>query len=181
MHTQSLYFTQRLLFTLLACFFSVIGYGQEKDKTYSSRVRISDSYDFEVTHPSFGNQKLLGLHSEANKVDVSGKPTAAPSAWRFYYLPFFALKKDNATGKIMISERTSGEVVMPIIFDIKDARKIFRNHLIEQNLISETTAEGNVLMPSIKKIILETTSSYRYPISFVPRPLSPTYEGDFTT
>ena len=171
MYIQSVYPIKGLLFVAFMLCLSDICHAQ-------ARPRID--IDFLVPDPSFGSQRLLGVNSESNKVDALGKPTVVPSARRFYYFPFFALKKDVA-GKVIINETTKGVVEMPIIYDIPSTARIFKNYLIEKDLITDHTTDGNILMAPIKQLIVETDPTYRYQLRFTPQQVTGIVpEGRFT-
>jgi hypothetical protein len=93
-------------------------------------------------HIPWMGMKIFAMHADTNMPDASGKPTAAPEARRYYYLPLFAFEK-NALGEVQVTVE-GGAIKLAIIYDSDEVRKAVRKYLVDEKLIPADAMAGQV-------------------------------------
>jgi len=86
---------------------------------------------------------------------------------RYYYLPPIALKTKD--GILQISASADGEITLPVVWDRPETRRIFREHLLQHNLLDHEANEGQIQVVTARAIRVETPAGYIPRIVFGPR------------
>jgi hypothetical protein len=130
---------------------------EAKEALPAARTRPLPVKDFDVPLPD-SPVKLIGLNAESNR-PVLGRPTVPVMDRRYYYLPLFALQEDEK-GELQVTATGAGDIVLPIVFERGDLRRIFREHLEKEKLLDHTATEGQIQIISAKVFYIETDPSY---------------------
>lgn len=122
--------------------------------------------DFRINHKDLGNVTLLGMHSEANRLGIDGKPQVVPSERRFYYLPPISLVRTPKGIQGQIAD--DGTISLNVVWDRPEARRVFLEHLIEHKLVGENPTEGQIQLVSAKHMEIVTSPRYSPAVAFGP-------------
>lgn len=112
---------------------------------------------------------IIGLQAEGNLASSGSSiwPNAPLEERKFFYLPLLALKEQN--GKIEAQLEDDGRITVPIIFLTERTHEIYKEYLVNSNLIGSKPAPFQIMVVDMSYFCVETPPSYSPKIKFDPK------------